>query len=360
MTRRSIIRLILGFVLVVLLGIGGYWRSLYISNPARWGETMGTSFSIRIAGKVKRSDLKKLSQEIENELTEINRQMSTWDPTSEISRFNHTKSTEPIPVSTDFAKVVKRALEFSKITNGSFDPTLQPLLNLWGFGSEAVEQKIPSDDEIADAKSKTGWCKVNVEDESCLRKSSPEVSLALGAIAKGYGVDAIARILEDEGYENWFVEIGGEVDVKGLNPDGMPWRVGIQYPSTNPFDDSLQGVLHMTKGAVATSGNYRNYREDNGVFYTHILDPRSGRSVISNVASVSVFASNCTDADGIATALFVMGAEEGLKWVEQQPGIEALFLVRGQGGEIIEKNSSGFVKTTGYTSTRASAFTRSK
>lgn len=351
MTRTSIIRLFLGLALVLLLGVGGWWRSQHIEHPARWGETMGTSYSIRISGKVKRKQLQQLTRQIDAALEEVNRQMSTWDPESEISQFNHSTSTVPITVSKDFVTVVARALEYSKTTDGAFDPTLQPLLNLWGFGSESTEQDIiPSDDKILAARASTGWEKVSVSQPDRLCKLLPDLSLSLAAIAKGYGVDAIARILEDNGFENWFVEVGGEVAVQGHNPEGVPWKIGIQYPGINPMDERLQGILHITNGAVATSGDYRNYKKVNGEIYSHILDPRTGRTVLSDTASVTVYAPGCTDADAMATSLFVMGADEGLEWIEKRPDAEAMFLIRAESGEIIERFSYGFPEATGYIS----------
>ncbi|VGO23319.1 FAD:protein FMN transferase [Pontiella sulfatireligans] len=349
MTRKKVIQMIAGLVLVLVLGIGSYWRSPTIENPAHWGETMGTTYSVKITGPVKQRELKRLTQLINQQLAEVNRQMSTWDAASEISRFNHSDSTEPFRCSDAFAAVVGRALELSGSSGGAFDPTLQPLLNLWGFGSEGAERQIPADAAIAKAKAQTGWRKLTAEDGPILRKSTPELSLALGAIAKGYGVDELASTLTDSGYENWFVEIGGEVVVQGTNPDGVPWKIGIQKPTTNPMEEGqLQGIVHITNGAVATSGDYRNYILEDGVVYSHILDPRSGRAVLSDTASVTVAAPNCMDADGLATALFVMGADEGLPWVERQPDVEALFLTRGASGEIFEKFSSGFVEAAGY------------
>ena len=348
MSRNQIIRSILGLILVLILGIGGYLRSAIIEHPVLWGETMGTTYSVTIAGKVKRNTLSNLSLQIEKELAEINQQMSTWDPTSEISRFNQSASTDPFPCSKPFATIVIRALELSESTRGAFDPTLQPLLNLWGFGSGGDEQQVPSDVKIKQVKAQTGWLKLSVTETNALKKHIPELQLALGAIAKGYGVDALAQLLMEAGYKNWFVEIGGEVEVRGVNPDGVPWRVGIQYPTSNPMDTRLQGIANLTEHAVATSGDYRNYIEEKGVIYSHILDPRSGRAVLSDTASVTVVAPTCMNADGMATALFVMGAEEGLIWVEKQPAIEAMFLVRNSTGKISEKFSSGFLTITSY------------
>lgn len=350
MRRGDIIRMAIGLVVVLGLGFGMFLRSPVVENPAYGGATMGTGYSVKIVGKVKLSKLHKLSDRIEAELAEVNRQMSTWDEGSEISRFSRSRALEPFECSEAFATVVRRALELSESTGGAFDPTLQPLLNLWGFGSGGEGCRIPTDDEIEAVRQITGWEKLKVDAASNLVKTEPETSLALGAIAKGYGVDVLARLLDEAGFENWFAEIGGEVVVRGLNPEGVPWRIGIEYPSTNPMDDRLQGVVHMTNGAVATSGNYHNFIEEDGRIYSHILDPRTGRAIRSDVAGVTVTAPNCMDADGMATSLYVMGADEGLVWVERRNGVEAMFLLRDADGEISERFSSGFREATGYTS----------
>lgn len=350
MTRKKkIIQIAIALLLVAAFGIKGF----FVRHPRLEGRTMGTSYSITLTGHVSRPRLQKLSSRIEAELAEVNRQMSTWDAQSEISRFNHSEECGPFPASEAFTAVVRRALALSRSTGGAFDPTLQPLLNLWGFGSESEERAIPSDAEIAAARARSGWEKVWLDGESNLWKAEPEISLALGAIAKGYGVDAIGKILDDADFKNWFAEVGGEVVVRGVNPEQKPWRIGIQFPSTNPMAlEQLQGIVSLTNGAVATSGDYRNYIVEDGILYSHLLDPRSGRAVLSETASVTVVAASCMDADGIATALFVMGPTEGLEWIEQVEQAEALFLVRGDNGEITERFSSGFAAATGYVSTR--------
>ena len=346
MTRKKIIQIILGLALVLVFGV----KSFFVKHPVITGGTMGTGYSVTLKGYTSRSAINKLSLQIEAELAEINQQMSTWDPESEISRFNQSDESGPFPASDGFSEVVQRALELGKTTRGAFDPTLQPLLNLWGFGSEGEERKVPADADIAKIKSRTGWDKVWIDKSSALWKAAPDVQLALGAIAKGYGVDAIGQLLDAAGYTDWFAEIGGEVVVRGTNPAGVPWRIGIQYPTSNPMVDKLQGIVNLTAGAVATSGDYRNYIQQDGVLYSHILDPRSGRAVLSDTASVTVVAPSCMDADGMATALFVMGAAEGLAWVEEQAAVEAMFLIRGAEGEISEKFSSGFAAATRYIS----------
>ncbi len=348
MNRKQLIRNCIGLALVLWLGVGGYLRSKHVQNPVLQGATMGTSYSITIEGNVKRDKLTELTAQIEAKLAEINRQMSTWDPASEISSFNTSDESGPFQLSEAFNAVMIRALELSEMTGGTFDPTLNPLLNLWGFGSEGGERNVPSNAAIAKAKACTGWDKLWFDQGTNLWKAIPNLELDLGAIAKGYGVDSIAQLLTEEGYKNWFVEIGGEVVVRGKNPEGVAWRIGIQYPTSNPMDERLQGIVNLAEGAVATSGDYRNYIQQDGTIYSHILDPRSGQTVLSDTASTTVIAPNCMDADGMATALFVMGPKAGLAWVEQQPEIEAMFLIRDKTGEISEKFSSGFISVAGY------------
>ncbi|MDZ8117587.1 FAD:protein FMN transferase [Pontiella agarivorans] len=350
MTPKQVRKSLIALVVILVLTVGGMLRSVTLENPATGGETMGTGYSVKITGKVKQKALEQIYEQIQARLTEINRQMSTWDPDSEISRFNHSRSLDGFQCSEEFAQVVRRALELSEKSGGAFDPTLQPLLNLWGFGSEGHDRNVPDEEAIRIVKETTGADKLSIDASSRLLKTEPEISLALGAIAKGYGVDEVGKILAQAGLENWFIEIGGEVLASGVNPDGVPWRIGIQYPTTNPMSSKLQGIVSVKGGAIATSGNYRNYMEEDGVIYSHILDPRTGRAVKSHTASVTVSAPNCMDADALATALFVMGPEEGISWVESLDEVETMFLIRDETGKIAERFSSGFEQATGYSS----------
>lgn len=349
MTRENVIRSLIGLGVILVLFIGGMWRTGVVENPATTGDTMGTSYTVKIAEKVSQRKLSAIKQEIEQALAEVNRQMSTWDPKSEISRFNHSRSLDPVECSPAFASVTTEALALSAETAGAFDPTLQPLLNLWGFGSEGEDYNVPSDEDVSVIREITGWKKISAGDQ-WIQKSEPETSLALGAIAKGHGVDVLAAIMNERGFNNWYVEIGGELKVSGVNPDGAPWKLGVQWPTTNPLNQKVIGVVHLDGSAMATSGDYRNYIEEDGALFSHILDPRTGQAIKSDLASVTVIAPTCMEADGIATALFVMGAKDGLAWVEHRTGVEALFLTRAGNEEFTELFSSGFKEATRYDS----------
>jgi len=236
--------------------------------------------------------------------------------------------------------VVRRALKTAESTGGAFDPTVKPLVDHWGFGPEADTEPL---DEIMKA---VGWQKVRVE-EGSLIKANPAVQLDLSAIAKGYGVDAVAEVIRSFGIKNFLVEIGGEIVVSGLNPDRKPWRVGIESPAGTGIFQTLE----LSDGAMATSGDYRNFRtREDGSRFSHIIDPKTGRPAETDVASVSVLANSCMDADAVATALFVMGSETGMEWLlalrelegENHPEFEALFILHSTNGTFTTRSTDGF------------------
>lgn len=348
MERKQLLKSALFLLLLIGLMVGGSWRANRITNPLFRGETMGTTYSIRLIGVVHKKEASRLAEKMDQLLLELNQYMSTWIEESQISLFNHNLSTEPVLVSEPFHTVTTKALFLAKESDGAFDPTLQPLLNIWGFGSESKAENIPTQEEIKHAHAQIGWEKIEPLSGSRLRKKEDTISLALGAIAKGHGVDLLADLLTHEGYKDWFIEVGGEVRVLGMNPDGVPWKIGIQSPDAHFLDISLHGVAQLTAGSVATSGSYRNYTEKDGKRYAHILDPRTGQAILSTLLSVSVVSDRCIDADGWATALYVLGVNEGLSYVEKNPSIEALFISATENGQLQAKYSSGFLKNTDY------------
>ena len=319
-------------------------------NPAWTGETMGTLYSIKLADSpLGRRALRSLQEEVDRCLIEVNRQMSHYQPDSELSRFNRHASTEPFPVSPGFASVVRFALELSGRSGGVFDPTLGPLIDAWGFGAPGPVTEPPSNEEVEEARQQAGARHLSVTLEGKLVKAIPGLHLNLSAVAKGYGVDEAARVIREHGFSNAFVEIGGEVVAFGHNAEGQKWRIGVDAPRADALPgEELETIVHLSGLAVATSGDYRNYFVDEqGTRFTHILDPRTGRPIQHNLASVSVVAPDCMTADGLATALFVMGAEAGMKWLESWPGIEALFIVREPDGRFTCLPSPGFIELTG-------------
>ncbi|HAN80081.1 MAG: FAD:protein FMN transferase ApbE [Gammaproteobacteria bacterium] len=302
------------------------------------GRTMGTSWSVVIANPIAIFEQEEIQNEIETVLLEVNRQMSTYDPASEISRFNQSEDLNTwYAVSELFAATTARALWFSEISKGSFDPTVGPLVNLWGFGPDTSAEVLPSGEAIALAMSTVGFSAIAVrgldtEDGSAILKTAQRY-LDLSAIAKGVGVDQVYALLDNLGYSNFLVEIGGEVRVKG-DKDGLGWRIAVEKPVKD--DRTVEGLLSLKDLALATSGDYRNYLEIEGVTYSHTIEPSTGRPVTHQLASVTVADSACAIADGWATTLLVLGPTKGYQLAIAQD-LPAMFIERSDDDFVIKK-----------------------
>ncbi len=262
---------------------------------------MGTTYHIQY-----NSDMQEdLSDEIHHLLKEFNQSVSTYIPESAISRFN--RSNRGIVVDSFMKKVFLKSREINELTKGAFDPTVMPLVNAWGFGFENYSHV---DSQMIDSlKQFVGMDKVFLKDDSLI-KVMPGVMLDFSAIAKGYGVDLIANLLENHHIHNYMVEIGGEVRVKGKNSRGNLWRVGIEKPLEG--EREIDKVLEITNIAVATSGNYRNFYYKNGKRYAHTIDPSTGYPVQHSVLSATVLALDCMTADALATAIMVLGKNNAM------------------------------------------------
>lgn len=319
------------------------------------GTTMGTTYSIRIAGaRLGAAGLGKLQADVDRTLDEVNRQMSTYRPDSEITRFNRSGADEPVAVSPDFLRVLRRGLEIAEASGGAFDPTVGALVAAWGFGAGAKERRRPDPETVAAARQQVGYRHLSIAADGRIAKDLAALQLDLSAIAKGYGVDRVAELLLSKNIRNFLVEIGGETRAEGVNGAGVPWRVGVQRPDYAPETGrDFEGVLSLTGGrAVATSGDYQNFYQDgDGATYAHIIDPRTAMPVRHGVASVSVLADDCLTADGLATTLDVLGPDEGIPWLaEHFPGAEVLFIVRQENGKYAEIASPGFAAALAYES----------
>jgi len=272
------------------------------------GDTMGTYYSIVVDTPAESlNEGGALQEKVEARLAEINRQMSTWDQESEISKFNQSASTDWFEVSAEFARVAEEAQRIHKLSKGAFDPTVAPLIDLWGFGARQPK-KVPGESEIEMAKKKTGMQHISVRRQPpAIRKAIPELQLNLSAIAKGYGVDAIAELLIAEGQQSFVVDIGGEDRAGIAKASGDPWKMGVESPV-----GGLQRVVPLTEMSIATSGDYRNNFTLDGVVYSHAIDPSTGWPVRNPPASVSVLHESCMTADAWATTMMILGTEKGL------------------------------------------------
>ena len=301
------------------------------------GSTMGTSWSVAIADPPEFYDQEIIQLEIEATLSELNSQMSTYDLNSEISKFNSSDANgEWYPVSKLFAMTTSEALNFSEISRGAFDPTVGPLVNLWGFGTGDSVESLPTAETIERVKAQVGYTAISVR--TSVANGGPAIQkhlsrqLDLSAIAKGVGVDQVYQLLDDKGYVNFLVEIGGEVRVKG-NKDGLGWTVAIEKPLKG--ERAVEQLVSLSNIALATSGDYRNFREIDGVEYSHTIDPQTGRPVVHQLASVTVADKECAIADGWATTLLVLGPREGYK----------LAISHELAALLIERTSDGYVVT---------------
>lgn len=303
------------------------------------GNTMGTTFNITVVAPPEDADLDSLREQVYTKLEKIEDIASTYREESELSRFNRNPSIDWIDVSHEFCDMVDAAIAVNKATHGAFDVTVGPLVNLWGFGPANGEDRIPSDEAIAAALRSVGNNQVEADcRQPALIKASPEVYVDLSGWAKGYAVDEIAALLERRKLDNYLVEIGGELRLRGHNAEQRKFAVAIEKPNKNNTLD--YSVLRVTNAAVATSGDYRNYFENEGRRYSHMIDPRTGRPVNHELTGVTVVSRTTAFADAMATALMVLGPTDGPALAEELD-LAAYFLVRTDSG-IIEKSTARF------------------
>lgn len=299
---------------------------------------MGTSYHITVVdvpADVNRAQLQFL---VDGALSAVNREMSTYIDGSELMRFNRGPVGESVSASEHLAEVVALSLDIHRRSGGAFDITVGPLVNLWGFGPDPDREDIPTDKDIQARLKQVGSDALAVERNPAGISRSRPVELDLSAIAKGHGVDRVALLLEGQGIRNYLVEIGGELRTLGKNPGGSDWRIGVESPK--PGGRAVQQPIAVSGKSVATSGDYRNYYERDGVRYSHIIDPRTGRPIRHKTASVTVIADTCAEADGWATALNVLDADAALALAERE-NIPVFLLVKSSGG-FQQRYSSAF------------------
>ena len=304
------------------------------------GPTMGTSWSVKVVGLPAGVSRAQLQSDIELLLESLDNQMSTWDADSALSGYNRAEADTWHPVPPDLYKVVDYALEVARETDGAYDPTVGPLVNLWGFGPGDGAFEVPADEAIRKTRERTGWSRVELNPEKRTLLQPGGVYLDLSSVAKGYAVDKVADFLGARGIKAFLVEIGGELRALGEKPGGRAWRVAVEKPQSGP-SRQVEQVLPLRDRAMATSGDYRNFREVDGELYSHTIDPRTGRPVEHRLASVTVLTSNCMQADALATALNVMGPEEGMAFARQR-NLPVLMLIRTDDGGLREMATERF------------------
>ena len=294
------------------------------------GQTMGTSYSIKLAAAPDPTLQNTLQRQVEQRLHDINAQMSTYLADSDLMRFNRSSSTEWLAVPPELVELVEQANRISAQTDGMYDITVGPLVNLWGFGNAGPRAAAPPEQEVTALLKQTGYQHLQTQrSPPALRKDVAGLQIDLSSIAKGWAVDQLAQILIDHGIRDFLVEIGGELRASGRKAADRPWRVAIERPLDGYRE--VQRVIGLRDLAMATSGDYRNFFENGGRRFSHTISPKSGLPVQHSVASVSVVADDCAQADAWATALMALGEKRGPE-VAESLQLKALFILRTPGG----------------------------
>lgn len=296
------------------------------------GDTMGTSWHATVvvpagAGPGLRSEIEALIGQV---LDLVDDQMSTWRDDSDLQGFNRHADTTPFALPSETLDVMRQSAEVSAQSGGAFDITVGPLVDAWGFGPGPDPERPPSPNAIAALRERVGYQKLALGlDSGSATKAHPGLEVDLSAIAPGYAVDLISERLEERGFGRYLIELGGEVRVAGLNPEGRPWRVAIERPEAGRR--ATQRIVELDDGALATSGDYRDFFEVEGVRYSHTIDPGTGSPVRHSLASATVIDHSCARADAWATAMMVLGPEEGLRLADER-GMPVLLLVYDRDG----------------------------
>jgi len=295
---------------------------------------MGTTWSVR-AVLPRELSLATWHDGIQAALDLVDGQMSTYKPQSDLSRFNNAPAGTWHVLPAECFDVVKHAWSVARDSGGAYDPTVGPLVNLWGFGPEATRCEPPTIEAMSAASERIGWWKLRLDEATHTLYQPGGIYLDLSSVAKGYSVDLVGHYLDRLGIGAWLVEVGGELKGKGVKPDRSPWRIGIERPGAAAgavqHADQLSQVLTLSGRAIATSGDYRRHFTADDVRYSHHIDPRTGRPVAHRVASVSVLARDAMHADPIGTLMTVLGPDHGLAWASER-GLAVMFILHGANG----------------------------
>jgi thiamine biosynthesis lipoprotein len=303
------------------------------------GVTMGTTFSVKWID-VDDASVAAIRKEVTGVLANVNQAMSTYIADSELSLFNQLPASSEVNISDSLFFVLSLAQSISRKTEGAFDITVGPLVNLWGFGPDGRIIKAPLESDVVRLQQSTGFEKLVLSNASQKALKKTDLYVDLSAIAKGYGVDVLARIMEKHNIHNYLVEIGGELRAKGHKFNNQDWKIAIESPVNG--DRKVQKILSISDTGIATSGDYRNYFEEGGIRYSHTINPETGKPIKHKLASVTVLMPTCAEADAMATACMVMGEERAYEFAVKH-NIDAFFIVKSN-QDFIEKMTPGFDK----------------
>jgi FAD:protein FMN transferase len=328
---------------VALVLLGGAAFELARRDPAPQihdvgGFTMGSTWSARVVGPPA-LNVVELRSGIEAELGELDRQLSGYRDAAELSQLNRMPVGEWRPLPPHLGAVIRFGQRLHDETDGEFDMTIKPLVNLWGFGAAEPRTELPSDAEVATARARLGSDRIEMSEDGARIRRLSDVSIDVDAIAPGYAADVIASWLTARGLPDHLVDIGGELRADGHRPDGSEWRVGIERPLIER--GNLEEVVAVSDCALATSGDYRAFVEIGGKRYSHTIDPATGRPIDHNLASVTVIAPSGLEADGYATVLMVLGPDRGMAWAEERK-LAVYMILHESDGTLSERYNAAF------------------
>lgn len=295
------------------------------------GKTMGTFYSVKISGELPENQ-EQLRQEIDALLEQANDEISTYRSHSTLSRFNAYQGNDPQPIGSGMADIILAAQRIGRATGGAMDITVGPLVNLWGFGPQQRPDAIPDPQQIENARQQTGLRHLRLfsnHQGEWLQKDLPSLYVDLSTLGEGYGADLLAKLMMRKGISNYLVSVGGAISSRGVNAQGHPWRVAIQKPTDR--ENAVQAAVDLQGYAISTSGSYRNYVEQDGVRYSHVIDPATGRPITHQLVSATVIAPTALEADGWDTGLMVLGTEKALALAQRQ-GLAVYLISKTENG----------------------------
>jgi FAD:protein FMN transferase len=296
------------------------------------GRAMGTTWSVKFSQPARPLTREVVEREVADRLEQLEQIFSTYRPQSALSRFNAATQAEWIPVTAEMAEVASASRQISELTGGAYDVTVHPLVQLWGFAAKSRSNVLPTATEIATVRARVDWRKLEVRlSPPALRKTSPQLSVDFSSIAKGFSADALSELLVQLGAPNHLVQIGGDIKTRGAPPGVTGWATAIERPDV--ASPEIATVVTLNGQALSTSGDYRNFFQVGRRRYGHIIDPRSGEPVSNSLVAVSVLHASCARSSALATALFVLGSDDGFRLAVKE-GWACLFFVRGESGVV--------------------------
>ncbi len=333
--RQSVLKTAI-LMAVLLLGACDFNEAPAVQHF--YGRALGTSYNVRFVGQ--ESDVRSLQSGTDTALEAVNQSMSTYIDDSELNQFNDAVGAEWFDISNALGEVLAISQSVAERSNGAFDITVGPLVDLWGFGPKARREQVPDPRLLQAVLADVGYQGIVLdlhEGAYRVKKLQPR-RIDLSAVAKGYAVDKIAEYLMAQGFTDFLVEVGGEMRLSGLKPDGQAWNVAVETPESGAR--GVYKIIPLSGVSIATSGDYRNYFEIDGTRYSHTIDPANGYPIRHHLASVTVITASSGEADAWATAMMVMGPDKAITVAEKEQ--LAVLLIEKKGTEFVEHTSSAF------------------